>query len=108
MNRFTYGITREAFNADQYDYRVESSAKSWATSYDTPAVAKGSVILEKFQNKNPQGMQRLANRLDTLDQPTRAQLVKLCYHTADRYANGEQSASAQVLATRPEVAIIRH
>src|SRR3954451_1136038 len=50
--------------------------------------------------KNPQGMQRLANRLDTLDPPTRAQLVKLCYRTADRYANGEQSATGPVLATR--------
>ncbi len=36
--------------------------------------------------KNPQGMQRLATRLQTVDEPTRGELVQLCYRAAQRYA----------------------
>jgi hypothetical protein len=54
-------------------------------------------------------MQRLASRLNTLDQPTRTELVNLCYRTADRYANGRESTrTSSALATRPDVAIIHH
>ncbi|OYX83788.1 MAG: hypothetical protein B7Y84_17815 [Azorhizobium sp. 32-67-21] len=41
----------EAFKADQYDFRVESSAKNWATAYDFPAKAEGRVVLETFENR---------------------------------------------------------
>ncbi len=37
--------------------------------------------------RNPQGMQRLAGRLPTVDEPTRHKLVALCFQTADRYAD---------------------
>ena len=40
---------------------------------------------------NPQGMQRLASRLTTVDEPTRDALVQLCYQTADRYAQREHA-----------------
>lgn len=46
--------------------------------------------------KNPQGMKRLASRLNTLDEPTRIQLVNLCFRTAERYAqrdNGTRTGS---------------
>ena len=46
--------------------------------------------------KNPQGMKRLASRLNTLDEPTRNQLVNLCFRTAERYAqrdNGTRTGS---------------
>ena len=36
--------------------------------------------------KNPQGMQRLAGRLASVDEPTRSELVALCFRTAERYA----------------------
>jgi hypothetical protein len=36
--------------------------------------------------KNPQGMQRLSTRLASLDEPTRNELVALCFRTAQRYA----------------------
>jgi hypothetical protein len=39
--------------------------------------------------KNPQGMQRLAARLQTVDEPTRGELVQLCYRAAQRYANDD-------------------
>ena len=55
--------------------------------------------------KNPQGMQRLATRLKTVDGPTRQQLVNLCYRAAQRYAkNDDQSWNEPyVLAQRAEL-----
>lgn len=44
-------VMLEAFKADQYDFRVESSAKNWATAYDFPARTEGKVILEMFENR---------------------------------------------------------
>jgi microcin C transport system substrate-binding protein len=41
-------VALEAFKADQMDWRVEISAKNWATAYDFPAVHEGRVILEEF------------------------------------------------------------
>lgn len=40
--------------------------------------------------KNPQGMQRLASRLNSVDDPTRTELVSLCFQTAERYAQRDQ------------------
>ena len=44
-------VLLEAFKGDQYDYRLENSAKSWATGYDFPARQQGKVILETFPDK---------------------------------------------------------
>lgn len=41
---------------------------------------------------NPQGMQRLAARLSGVDERTRNELVRLCYQTADRYAQLENAS----------------
>lgn len=61
--------------------------------------------------RNPQGMQRLASRLQSVDQPTRNQLVDLCYQTARRYASADESkwTKPYVLAQRvePEVQIMK-
>ncbi len=55
--------------------------------------------------KNPQGMQRLAARLSTVDAPTRNELVQICYRTADRYAQREPNKhTATLLARRDEIA----
>jgi hypothetical protein len=40
--------------------------------------------------RNPQGMQRLAARLQRIDEPTRDELVNLCYRTAQRYASSDE------------------
>ncbi|MFG1416822.1 extracellular solute-binding protein [Xanthobacter sp. V0B-10] len=50
-------VMLEAFKADQYDFRVESSAKNWATAYDFPARRDGRVILEMFENRSSGVMQ---------------------------------------------------
>lgn len=50
-------VALEALKAGQYDLRVESSAKNWATAYDTPAVRQNQLRRETFANKRPAGMQ---------------------------------------------------
>ncbi len=50
-------VALEALKAGQYDYWLETSAKNWATAYDTPAVANGQLIKEEIDNHNPTGMQ---------------------------------------------------
>lgn len=41
-------VLLEAFKGDQYDWRMENSAKNWATGYDSPAVHDKRIILETF------------------------------------------------------------
>ncbi|MGZ5864399.1 MAG: extracellular solute-binding protein [Xanthobacteraceae bacterium] len=41
-------VALEEFKADTIDWRVENSAKDWATAYDFPAVKEKRVILEEF------------------------------------------------------------
>ena len=42
-------VAFEAFKGGQIDWRTETSARVWATGYDTPAVKEKKVILEKFE-----------------------------------------------------------
>ncbi len=53
-------VQLEAFKGDQYDYRLESSAKNWATGYDFPAVRDGRCIKEEITLKQVEGMQSFA------------------------------------------------
>jgi microcin C transport system substrate-binding protein len=41
-------VALEAFKADRLDYRVENSAKNWATAYDFPAMTDRRVVKEEF------------------------------------------------------------
>ena len=50
-------VALEAFKADQLDYRLENSAKNWATSYDFPALADRRVLKEEFPIRNRGNMQ---------------------------------------------------
>lgn len=44
-------VELEAFKADQVDWRVETTAKVWATGYDFPAVRDKRVVLEMFEER---------------------------------------------------------
>lgn len=58
--------------------------------------------------KNPQGMKRLAARLERLDEPTRTELVSLCFQTAERSARRDTtSRTGAVPIQHPELAVIR-
>ena len=50
-------VAFEAFKADRYDFRIENTAKTWATGYDFPAVRRGQVIKEEIKTKNAEAMQ---------------------------------------------------
>jgi microcin C transport system substrate-binding protein len=50
----------EAFKADVVDWRIENSAKNWATAYDFPAVSDRRVVLEEFAIRNIGMMQAFA------------------------------------------------
>lgn len=41
-------VLLEAFKSDRIDFRIENSARNWATGYDFPARQEGRVILEEF------------------------------------------------------------
>jgi microcin C transport system substrate-binding protein len=41
-------VALEAFKADTFDWRLENSAKNWATGYDFPAITDKRVVKEEF------------------------------------------------------------
>jgi microcin C transport system substrate-binding protein len=53
----------EAFKGDQYDFRLENSAKNWATGYDFPALREDRCIKEEIKLKQVEGMQGYAFNL---------------------------------------------
>ena len=56
-------VALEAFKGDQYDYRIESSSKDWATAYGFPALKDGRCIKEEIFLKQVEGMQSFAFNL---------------------------------------------
>jgi microcin C transport system substrate-binding protein len=50
-------VELEAFKAGEYDFRMENTAKVWATGYDFPALREGLVVKEEIPNQQPTGMQ---------------------------------------------------
>jgi microcin C transport system substrate-binding protein len=50
-------VALEAFKAGAYDWRLESSAKNWATAYEIPAVKDGRIIKEKIPTEGRNLMQ---------------------------------------------------
>lgn len=53
-------IALEAFKAGEYDFRVESSAKNWATAYVGDKFDKGIILKEEVKHEMPVGMQGFA------------------------------------------------
>lgn len=50
-------VALEAFKAGQYDFRLENSAKNWATGYAGSALDQGRIIMRSIKHENPTGMQ---------------------------------------------------
>lgn len=73
-------VALEAFKGDQYDFRVESSAKNWATGYDFPALTAGKVIKDELVFKNVDGMQSWA--FNTRREKFRDPRVRLAFNFA--------------------------
>jgi microcin C transport system substrate-binding protein len=53
-------VALEGFKGDQFDFRVENSAKDWANSYDFPAVRDKRVVREEFPIRDRGVMQSFA------------------------------------------------
>jgi microcin C transport system substrate-binding protein len=64
VRRFEYyrdvTVSLEAFKSGGYDFRIESSAKDWATGYEIPEVKDGRIVKEAVPHKRPAGMQGFA------------------------------------------------
>jgi microcin C transport system substrate-binding protein len=73
-------VALEAFKADTVDWRIENSAKNWATAYDFPAVTEKRVVLEKFPETSVGVMQAFAfnTRRDKFKDPR----VRLAFNYA--------------------------
>jgi microcin C transport system substrate-binding protein len=50
-------VSLEAFKGGAYDWRMERSAKDWASGYNSPALTRGEIILESIPHLLPAGMQ---------------------------------------------------
>jgi microcin C transport system substrate-binding protein len=50
-------ISFEAFKGGDIDFRLEATAKDWATGYDLPAVKSGQIVKEDLPNEMPLPMQ---------------------------------------------------
>ncbi|UTW13677.1 extracellular solute-binding protein [Marinobacterium rhizophilum] len=50
-------VALEAFKAGEYDFRLETSSKEWATGYTGPAFEDGRIRKQELANGNPTGMQ---------------------------------------------------
>lgn len=50
-------VALQAFNGGLIDFRIESTAKDWATAYIMPEVRSGALHLEEIPVKVPAGMQ---------------------------------------------------
>lgn len=50
-------VALEAFKAGNFDFRLESSAKNWATAYTGNAFENGRITKEAVEHQRPSGMQ---------------------------------------------------
>ncbi|MCC1496399.1 extracellular solute-binding protein [Alcanivorax sp. 1008] len=50
-------VSLEAFKGGAYDWRLERSAKDWASGYTSPALTRKEIILEEIPHSLPSGMQ---------------------------------------------------
>jgi microcin C transport system substrate-binding protein len=53
-------VAIEALKTDYVDWRIENSAKNWATAYDSPAITEKRILLEEFPIRNVGIMQAFA------------------------------------------------
>lgn len=67
VRRFEYfrdvTVSLEAFKGGQYDWRMEMSAKEWATAYEIPEVKDGRIVKEAVPHRRPAGMQAFVMNL---------------------------------------------
>jgi microcin C transport system substrate-binding protein len=75
-------VAFEAFKAGQIDWFSESSAKSWATNYEFPALKAGKVVKDSVVLQNPRPMQTITfnTRRGKFSDPRVRQAFNLVYN----------------------------
>ncbi|MEQ9547771.1 MAG: extracellular solute-binding protein [Marinobacter sp.] len=53
-------VALEAFKAGNFDFRIEASAKNWATAYTGEKFENNTIITEAIEHQRPAGMQAFA------------------------------------------------
>lgn len=53
-------VALQAFKAGNYDFRIESSAKNWATAYTGEKFENGTIVKQAIEHHRPTGMQGFA------------------------------------------------
>lgn len=53
-------VALEGFKAGSFNFRVESSAKNWATAYTGQRFENGTIVKEAIEHQRPSGMQGFA------------------------------------------------
>jgi len=64
-------VALEGFKAGSFDFRLESSAKNWATAYTGEKFENGTIVKEAIEHHRPTGMQGFAfnTRRDVFSDP---------------------------------------
>jgi hypothetical protein len=73
---------------------VAKTVQPWITKTADRNFIETLTFVSNFSRtaeRNPQGIKRLASRLGAVDQPTRDELVALCFRTAERYAQRDNA-----------------
>jgi hypothetical protein len=88
---------------------VAKTVQPWINKTADQNVIETLTFVSNFSRtaeKNPAGMQRLACRLNSVDEPTRNALVSLCFRTAERYAQRDTiSRTGAILANSGELVV---
>jgi hypothetical protein len=89
---------------------VAKTVQPWITKIADRNFVETLSFVSNFSRtaeKNPHGMQRLATRLSSLDEPTRNELVALCFRTAERHAQRDAAGriGAELLADHEAIAV---
>lgn len=88
---------------------IAKTVQPWINKAADQNVIETLTFVSNFSRtaeKNPQGMQRLAKRLNAVDEPIRNQLISLFYRTAERYAQRDDAVrTGDVLAIRGDIAL---
>ena len=92
---------------------VAKTVQPWLTKTADDNFVQTVDFLSTFSRtaeRNPQGMRRLAARLRGVDEPTRGELVRLCFQTSQRYADDDapRTAAPLVLAQQSALAADRN
>jgi hypothetical protein len=77
---------------------VAKSVQPWVNATADRNLVETLTFFSNFSRtaeKNPDGMQRLAAKLTTVDEPTRKELVQLCFQTAGRYSQLERRRASR-------------